>query len=171
MRHNLLSIPCLDEKGFEVHFHSRKVSIGKHGRILMQGNLIDGLYYLNIFSTNNESALVGPFTYIDDFVDSSYIDDCSCIDKSYVWHMRLGHINQNKIKGMINMGLIPNIIIDLGTCEPCISNKMTMLLFSKEQRFNESLATIYGPLNIRLVEAWNILLYLSMIILVMATYI
>ncbi|KAK3012314.1 hypothetical protein RJ639_012614 [Escallonia herrerae] len=31
MRRNLLSVPRMDKKGFELHFRSSKVSIGKHG--------------------------------------------------------------------------------------------------------------------------------------------
>ncbi|KAG5531399.1 hypothetical protein RHGRI_026129 [Rhododendron griersonianum] len=41
MRRNLISVPRLDEKDSEVRFRSGKVSIGKHGRIMMWGSKVD----------------------------------------------------------------------------------------------------------------------------------
>lgn len=41
MRRNLISVPRLDEKDFEVRFRSGKVSVGKHGRIMMWGSKVD----------------------------------------------------------------------------------------------------------------------------------
>jgi len=89
MRRNLIYIPRLDDKGYEVHFHLGKVSIGKYGRILMWRVKIDGLYQLNIFTSNNENALSFSSTYIN-----LIYDVCSYVDDSYTWHLWLGHINK-----------------------------------------------------------------------------
>ena len=155
MRRNLISIPCLDEKSFEIRFHSRKVSIGNHGRILMWGIKMDGLYRLNDISFANKNAIVGSFAHLDTSINHSYAydDACLCMDDPYIWRMRLGHINKNKMKMMIDMGLIPNMNIVFPTCEPCISNKMARLPFPKGQRSNELLVIVHfdvcGPLNIK----------------------
>ena len=156
MRRNLISIPCLDEKGFEIRFHFGKVSIGKHGRILMWGIKMDGLYRLNDISfVNNNNAVVGSFAYLDMSINHSYVydDSCLCMDDPYIWHMRLGHINKIKMKRMISMGLIPNMNIVFTTCEPCISSQIARLPFPKRQRSNELLAIVHSdvcvPLNIK----------------------
>ena len=155
MRRILISIPCLDEKGFEICFCSGTVSIGKHGRILMWGIKMDGLYCLNDISFAKNNAIVGSFAYFDVSINHSYAydDACLCMDDPYIWHMRLGHINKNRMKRMINMGLIPNMNIVFTTCEPCISSKMARLPFPKGQRSNELLAiahsNVCGPLNIK----------------------
>ena len=90
---------------------------------------MDGLYRLNDISFANSNAIVGSFAYF-------------CL-----------HINKNKMKRMINVGLIPNMNIVFPTCEPCISSKMVRLPFPKGQRSNELLAIVHfdvcGPLNIK----------------------
>ncbi|KAG5550800.1 hypothetical protein RHGRI_015682 [Rhododendron griersonianum] len=109
MRRNLISVPRLDEKDFEVRFRSGKVSVGKHGRIMMWGSKVDGLYRLNIVSDVNNNALAGCSAYI---VDSTHSYDSLYVDDPYIWHLRLGHINKDKMKRMMNMELIPKIDID-----------------------------------------------------------
>ena len=143
MRRNLLSVPRLDDKGFEVRFRSSKVSIGKHGRILAWGTKVDGLYRLNVASDNNK---IGS--------SSAYIDvSCDVNVDSILWHMRLGHINYNKMKKMANIGLIPNLDLDLKPCESCISGKMTRKPFEKLERAKDLLELIHsdicGPLNVK----------------------
>ncbi|KAL4199023.1 hypothetical protein AMTRI_Chr03g49100 [Amborella trichopoda] len=59
MRHNLISVPRLDGKGYEIRFRSGQVTIGKHSRALVYGTKVDNLYRLNI----NESSSF--FGYID----------------------------------------------------------------------------------------------------------
>ena len=125
-------MPRLDEKGFEVCFHFGKVSIGKHSRILFWGIKVDGLYKLN-FSDNKPAAS-----------SSSYIDVSMFVDDPYIWHLRLGHINKDKMKRMSKSGLIPNLDVEFPTCEPCLTGKMTRLPFPKGWRSTESLAIIHS---------------------------
>ena len=116
---------------------------------------MDGLYRLNDIYFANSNAIVGSFAYFDMSINHSYAydDACLCMDDPYIWHMRLGHINKNKMKRMINVGLIPSMNIVFPTCEPCISSKMVRLPFPKGQRSNELLAIVHfdvcGPLNIK----------------------
>lgn len=47
---------------------------------------------------------------------------------SYVWHLRLDHINKDK---MHKNGLIPNLTnINFEICSSCIQEKMTRKLFT-----------------------------------------
>ncbi|KAK2985165.1 hypothetical protein RJ640_011986 [Escallonia rubra] len=67
MRRNLLYVPRMDEKGFELRFRSSKVSIGKHGCILVWGVKVDGLYRLNTFDVSG-SSFVMLSHYVDDIL-------------------------------------------------------------------------------------------------------
>jgi hypothetical protein len=48
------------------------------------------------------------------------------IDSSFLWHLRLGHINKDKLIRMTKDGLLPNINSeDFNICESCIKGKLT----------------------------------------------
>src|SRR5262249_45679631 len=118
-------------------------------------NMINGLYCRNV--SNNINAYFDSSTYID----FSH-DECLYIDDSYIWHLRLRHINKIKMKKLFNIGLIPNMNMGFNTCESCISSKMSRFSFSKGKRSNESLAIIHfdvcSLLNVKTItETWNIL--------------
>ncbi|KAL4179955.1 hypothetical protein AMTRI_Chr13g89790 [Amborella trichopoda] len=73
MRHNLIYVPILDGKGYEIRVRSGRVTIGKHFRALVYGTKVDNLYRLNI----NESLSF--FGYIDAFFDAFM-----CMDDLYL---------------------------------------------------------------------------------------
>ena len=79
----------------------------------MWGIKMGGFYHLNCISFANNNAIASSFAYFDMSINHSYAydDACLCMDDPYIWHMRLGHINKNKMKRMINMGSIPNMNI------------------------------------------------------------
>jgi hypothetical protein len=46
-------------------------------------------------------------------------------NKTYLWHLRLGHVRKQKIGKMIKMGLLIDVVLeDYPTCESCIVGKM-----------------------------------------------
>jgi hypothetical protein len=54
------------------------------------------------------------------------------IDSSFFWHLRLGHINKDKLIRMSKSGLLPKIIYEtFNIYESCIKGKMTKKSFSK----------------------------------------
>jgi hypothetical protein len=54
------------------------------------------------------------------------------IDSSFFWHLRLGHINKDKLIRMSKSGLLPKIIYEnFNIYESCIKGKMTNKSFSK----------------------------------------
>ncbi|KAL4202072.1 hypothetical protein AMTRI_Chr02g261910 [Amborella trichopoda] len=64
MRRNLISVPRLDDKGYEIRFRSGRVTIGKHSRALVYDTKVANLYRLNI---NESSSFSG---YIDASFDA-----------------------------------------------------------------------------------------------------
>ena len=61
-------------------------------------------------------------------------------DETYLWHLRLGHINLNKIKRLVSDGPLSDLKVDdLPTCESCLEGKMTK---------GRSLPKVPEPLNV-----------------------
>ncbi|KAG9457543.1 hypothetical protein H6P81_002051 [Aristolochia fimbriata] len=120
IRRNLISIPCLHKKGLETRFKSGKATVGRNNSILFSGTLIDGLYSLFSRSTSNVK------------VDFEYA--CLSLDDSLLWHLRLGHVNVNKLHRMVSSGLLPKLHNELRTYENYLSGKMARLPFGKGER-------------------------------------
>ena len=76
-------------------------------------------------------------------------------DETYLWHLRLGHINLNRIKILVSDGPLSDLKVDdLPTCESCLEGKMTKRTFSaKGARATECLGLIHtdvcGPMSIQ----------------------
>ena len=72
-----------------------------------------------------------------------------------LWHMRLGHINPNRINKLVKDAILDNLVLEpMPVCESCIEGKMTKRPFPpKGNRSNELLELVYidvsSPINIR----------------------
>ena len=77
----------------------------------------------------------------------------SSINKTHLWHLRLGHINLDRIRRLVTCGhLSPLDVTSLPVCEPCLEGKMTMRPFkAKGYRAKEVLELVHtdlcGPIN------------------------
>jgi hypothetical protein len=134
IRRNLISVPVLDSKGYGIKFKSGKVYIRK-GNVSVKGVKVDNMYLLKV---DNKIS-------ISDYLNVS-------INSSYLWHLRLGHINKNKMIRMSKSGLLPKINSeDFNICESCIKGKMTNKSFSKHWKSSDLLEVIHsdicGPLR------------------------
>ena len=50
----------------------------------------------------------------------------SSTNEAYLWHLRLGHINSNRIQRLIKDGLLDPMDFDgFPVCESCLKGKMT----------------------------------------------
>ena len=72
-----------------------------------------------------------------------------------LWHLRLGHINLNRIDGLVKDGILPSLVVEpMPACEFCLEGKMTKRLFSsKGNRAKYLLELVHtdvcGPINVR----------------------
>ena len=72
---------------------------------------------------------------------------------TYMWHCRLGHINEKRIKKLQEIGLLGKFDLEsINTCESCLRGKMTKAPFSKKgERTSDLLALIHtdvcGPMS------------------------
>lgn len=78
---------------------------------------------------------------------------CLFISGSLIWHLKLGHINVNKMRQIVSIGLLPNLHNEFCVCENCLLGKMTSAPFGKSKR-TESLLKIVqtdicSPINVK----------------------
>ena len=72
---------------------------------------------------------------------------------AYLWHLRLGHINANRIQRLIKDGLLEPLDFDeFPVCESCLERKMTQWAFNaKGRRAQELLELVHtdvcGPMS------------------------
>ena len=92
VRRNLIFVPVLDEKGFKVKMKSGCVFISKDD-IFVSGVKVGGMYLLKC-DINKDSI-------------SDYLNVSNALNNIYLWHLRLGHINKQKMMRMSKSGLIP----------------------------------------------------------------
>ena len=94
-------------------FESDRVVLSKNEMYVGKGYVNDGLFKLNVMTlkpTINNKA-----------ISSAYL-----LESSNLWHGRLGHVNFNSLRKLINMKHIPNFQIDLKhKCETCVEAKLT----------------------------------------------
>ena len=134
---NLIFVPMLDKKVFKIKIKSSCVFIIK-GDISVSGVKVDGMYLLKC--DNNKD-----FIY-------DYLNVLNALNNTCLWHLRLGHINKQKMMRMSKSGLIHLINLDdFHTCEPCIKRKMTSKPFSKCWKSSDLLEVVHsdicGPLR------------------------
>ena len=74
--------------------------------------------------------------------------EISPVNQTHLWHLRLCHINIERIRRMVIGGLIsPLDVIALPVCEPCLEGKMTMRPFkAKGYRAKEVLDLVHTDL-------------------------
>ena len=47
-------------------------------------------------------------------------------NETYLWHLRLGHINPNRIHGLVKIGILNSLAFEpIPMCESCLEGKMT----------------------------------------------
>jgi hypothetical protein len=129
IRKNLIYVSILEDKGYSIKFKSIKVYIRKWN-ISVKCTKVDNMYFLKV---DNKIP-------ISNHVNVS-------IDSSFLWYLRLGHINEDKLIRMSKSGLLPKIIYEnFNICESCIKGKMTNKSFSKHWKSSKLLEVIHSDI-------------------------
>ena len=97
LRHSLLSISQLCDKGYKLNFKSNGCTISHEssGKVLFTGKRVNNIYFLGILETDSENECL-----------------LSKSDESWLWHRRLAHIHTNHLNKLKSKDLVsglPNI--------------------------------------------------------------
>ena len=137
IRKNLVSGSLLSKKGFKLVFVSDNFILTKNGMYVGKGYMSNGLFKMNVMT------VVPPINNINkNSTSSAYM-----LESSNVWHGRLGHVNYDTLRRLINMECLPNFKIDSNhKCEICVESKLTRTSFQSIERSSEPLELIHSDI-------------------------
>ncbi len=146
-KRNLVSVGCLIKHGLTVQFNS-SVIIRSTSSVICSGDLLDGLYYLSPLSYDiNNIEIMNEHDHLAKKRKVS--------NETYLWHLRLGHINPNRIHGLVKSGILTSLDFEpIPVCESCLEGKMTKRPFkAKGYRATKLLELVHtdvcGPINVQ----------------------
>ena len=114
-RRNLISVSYLFEQDYSTTFN-KNVIINKNNKQICKGSLINSLYFLYPKSFSlDDTKIIEP---VHKWLRLS-------TNKNYLWHLRLGHINLDRIKRLVKHGPLNYLEVDdFHTCKSCLEGKM-----------------------------------------------
>ncbi|KAL2253467.1 UNVERIFIED_CONTAM: Retrovirus-related Pol polyprotein from transposon TNT 1-94 [Sesamum indicum] len=128
VRRNIISGSVIVREGYELVFKFNKVVIQQFGIFVGKGYLDDGLFKVRV--DNNKI----------DVSDSIILN----VESSTLWHSRLGHLNFNSIKRMMNLNLIPSQNIERNhKCQICVEAKQVRKPYQSIERDSEILDLVH----------------------------
>ena len=133
IRKNLVSGSLLSKKGFKLVFVSDNFILTKNGMYVGKGYMRNELFKMNVMTN------VPPIKNINKNTSSA-----DMLESSNVWHGRLGHVNYDTLRRLINMECLPKFKIDPNhTCEICVESKLARTSFRSIERSSEPLELIH----------------------------
>ena len=111
---NIVSVACLVNNGFSFSFNNG-IEIFRNDCLICKGYMYDNLYYLKTIKPTIYDTKVN--------ADSQRVKKLKIeqTNETYLWHLRLGHINQERIKRLVKDGPLNSLHVDsLPTCESCL---------------------------------------------------
>ncbi len=140
MSRNIISVSCLALEGFSFKIENNSCFINKGDMFYSECFLNNGLYVLNtenpIYNINTKRLRTRD------------------PNPTYLWHCRLGHINEQRVKKLHRNGLLDSFDFEpFDTCVSCLLGKMTKDPFlGIGERANDLLGLVHtdvcGPINI-----------------------
>ena len=107
VRRNLISVSCLSCNGYSSFFNKNSVFIKFNDDIICSGMLHDNLYLLKLLTLQ-----------VNSHETNHKRKEISQVNQTHLWHLKLGHINLERIRRMVTGGLIsPLDVTTLPVCE------------------------------------------------------
>ena len=114
---SIISVGLLASCGFELSIKEDFCNVILNNSVIMKARLNNGIYVLS-----------RPVSVMYTSSKRPRLDN---VNNLYLWHCRLGHINQNRINKMRGDGLLEvSDSESLPTCESCLLGKMTKSPFT-----------------------------------------
>lgn len=141
-RRNLIFISMLHEQLFNISFINNEIVISRNGLGICHAKPENELYVL----MPTERTLNNLELFKVEHYKSNKRQKVPYSDNMYLWHLKLGHINLDRINWLVNDGLLREL--NVGTppvCESCLEGKMTKRPFSaKDERSKEPLQLVHS---------------------------
>jgi GAG-pre-integrase domain len=123
---NIISISCMNMDGFIFSIKDQYFFFYRDDIFYGISQVVNGLYVLKmdnqVFNINNKRL------------------KSSCESETFIWHHRLGHINETHIKKLQEVELLSCFDLEpIATCESCLSGKMTKASFTKKGEMSKDL--------------------------------
>ena len=136
MCRNIISVYCLDKKGFKFIIRNNKCFIYHDKFFYGYAPQNHGLYVLDIEDANKK-----PIYSIETKKFKS-----NDLNPTYLWHYHLGHINEKCISKLHQHGILNSFDFkSFETCKSCLLGKMTKTLFTRySERDNDLLGLIHS---------------------------
>ena len=114
---NLFSVTAATLKGHKVTFKGKQCFFHRDGKLIATGHRINDLWYIHSASANTCAVL----------------NDSQDVAKLMLWHQRLGHVHEKRLKTAVNKQLIVGVdtvgcnssATELPFCEACVEGKQT----------------------------------------------
>ncbi|KAG9446485.1 hypothetical protein H6P81_012613 [Aristolochia fimbriata] len=121
LQKNLISVNKLDQEGYKIAFENSSWKVSRGALTLIKGKAVGTLYPL--------------CTKVDQIVSLAAEKD----DKASLWHRRLGHLSESRMRILHSKKVltgITNICFDF--CEDCVLGKQKRVSFNKDGREKKS---------------------------------
>ena len=96
---NLISVSCLSCHGYSSLFNKNLFFIKYDDKLICVGMLVDNLYMLE---------LIAP-VQVNLYESNHKRKEISSVNQTQLWHLRLGHINLERIRRLVTSGLISQL--------------------------------------------------------------
>ena len=137
IRKNLVFGSLLIKKGFKLVIVSDNFILTKNGMYVGKGYMSNGLFKRNVMTVKPPIKNINKKN-----TSSAYM-----LESSNVWHGRLGHVNYDTLRRLINMECLPKFQIDPNhKCEICVESKLTRTSFQSIERSSEPLELIHSDI-------------------------
>ncbi|CAA0824262.1 Unknown protein, partial [Striga hermonthica] len=126
-RKNLISVSKLFMNNFSATFDN-KVVIRFGKKFIYSGSLADNLYILE-----SKSSPLQQKQLLNSSSNLNKRKEPSKMNETYLWHLRLGHINLRRIQRLVADAPLGSLEVEgFPTCESCLEGKMTKRVFSSK---------------------------------------
>jgi hypothetical protein len=118
-RENIISSSCLEQvDGFKIVIENKSCSIFCNRIFYAHCPLVNGLYVLDLEDKSVSNINAKRLRQINFY-------------PTFIWHCRLGHINEKRIELLHKDGLLSSFDFEsFETCESCLLGKMTKAPFT-----------------------------------------
>ena len=114
---NLISISRLVSLGFSFSFSDSSFSLSNKYKVIGNGTLSNGLFHIQLQNDITYNSM-----HVTAILKRCVMNE----ESSMLWHRRLGHISIERIKKLVNDGVLSTLdFADFETCVNCIKGKQT----------------------------------------------